>query len=104
MDREEAKLKTKESLWNTVREEIRNCIEESVSQGLFYALLPTSYDEEYLYEDDFTKLKKLEYTIIERYDMENDYCLRYEYSKYLEIVKLNNINNNIVPYTLILWD
>lgn len=103
MNREEAKLKTKESLWNTVKEEIRNCIEESVSQGLFYALLPTSYDDEYLYEDDFTKLKKLEYTIIERDDMENDYCLRYEYSKYLTTVKLNS-NNNIVPYTLILWD
>lgn len=102
MDRKEAKLKAKESLWNAVREEIRNCIEESINKGLFYALLPTSYDEEYLYEDDFTKLKKLEYTIIERNDMETDYYLRYEYSKYLATVKLNN--NDIVPYTLILWE
>ena len=104
MDREEAKLKTKESLWNTVREEIRNCIEESVNKGLFYALLPTSCDEEYLYENDFTQLKILGYTIIERGDMENDYSLRYKYSEHLKTVKLNNINNNIVPYTLILWD
>lgn len=104
MNREEAKIKTKEVLWNTVRENIRTCIEESISQGLFYALLPTSSDEEYLYEDDFTKLKIMGYTIIERDDMENDYSLRYKYSEHLKTVKLNNINNNIVPYTLILWD
>lgn len=103
MDREKAKLKTKEFLWNTIREKIRNCIEESINEGLFYALLPTSGDEEYLYEDDLTKLKTLGYTIIERDDMENDYCLRYKYSEHLKTVKLN-INNNIVPYTLILWD
>ena len=101
MNREEAKIKTKEILWNTISEEIRTNIENNINKGLFYTLITTSDDDIYLYEKDIEILKFLGYTVIERYDMENDYSLRYKYSEHLKTVKLNN---NIVPYTLILWD
>ena len=104
MNREEAIIKTKEILWNTISEEIRTNIENSINKGLFYTLVPTSDDDIYLYENDINVLKLLGYTVIERYDLEDDYSLRYKYSEHLKTVKLNNINNNIVPYTLILWD
>lgn len=103
MEREDAKLKTKESLWNIISEEIRTSIENNINKGLFYTLIPTSDDDIYLYEKDIKILKLLGYTVIERDDLENDYCLRAEYSKYLNNLKLDTMISYI-PYTLIIWD
>lgn len=103
MEREDAKLKTKESLWNTINEEIRTNIENNINKGLFYTLIPTSDDDIYLYEKDIEILKLLGYTVIERDDLENDYCLRNKYSIYLNNLKLDRMISYI-PYTLIIWD
>lgn len=103
MNREEAKLKTKEILWNTISEEIRTNIENSINKGLFYTLVPTSDDDIYIYENDINILKLLGYTVIERDDLENDYCLRNKYSVYLNNLKLDTMISYI-PYTLIIWD
>jgi hypothetical protein len=103
MEREEAKLKTKESLWNTINEEFRTNIENSINKGLFYTLVPTSDDDIYFYENDIKILKVLGYTVIERDDLENDYCLRNKYSLYLNNLKLDTMISYI-PYTLIIWD
>lgn len=103
MNRAEAKLKTKEILWNTISEEIRTNIENSINKGLFYTLVPTSDDDIYFYENDIKILKVLGYTVIERDDLENDYCLRNKYSVYLNNLKLDTMISYI-PYTLIIWD
>ena len=102
MNREEAKIKTKEILWNTISEEIRTNIENSINKGLFYTLVPTSDDDIYLYENDINILKLLGYTVIERYDLEDDYTLRCKYSYHLQNLKLDTMISYI-PYTLIIW-